>query len=197
MSQSTSQSGELPPSQHHTLAIQDTHFLGPDGLPRTHYTRQRIRALAAIDQIPYRFDTNVVQVRMMSGDEASDVYEAAPGIYAVNLMLGATLEPGQETEVAYSTHFNYTVPPDPLFRRAVSARPMASLGISVVFDEHRLPVQVVQADWDGYQADSPIAAQRPVDIAPLSDVPGGPLGVHLSLQNVRNRVVGFQWEWPA
>jgi hypothetical protein len=196
MAQSLAPPEALPPPQHHTLEIADSHYLGADGLPSTHYTRQRICALAPIDRFPYRFDTNAAHVEVLAGGAATPIYEAARGIFAVDIMLGRMLAVGEEAEVEYATDFSYHEPPPPDFRRRISARNMANLAITVIFDNTHLPERVWQAEWESYQPDSPAREQLVVP-QPYHEEPQDSMAVQLSRQDVPpETVIGFRWQWP-
>ncbi len=188
--------GELPPSQHQTLSVFDHHYLDFDGLPYVHNTRQRIRALAPMTHLPYRFDTGAVHVEMEAGGEAGPLYVVREGIHAVDIKLTEPLRPGDETELEYSTLFDYSEAPSPLFRRVIGSRIMEKLDIHVVFDGRQLPTGVWQSEWDDYAPDSPITQEAPAHLTPFeAGDPGDMEEVYLSQENVSNRVIGFRWEW--
>ncbi len=160
-----------------------------------HQTRQHIRALAPITHIPYRFNTWELSVEGIEGCQAGQVYEAAPGLYAVDLALDDPLEPGGEATLDYITHFRYQKRPELLYRRAIGERAI-DLSIDVVFDNRFLPINVWQSTWDGYQPDSPVAAENLVTPEPYTGDPANSQGVYLSHKGLRQTVTGFRWEWP-
>jgi len=186
---------ELPPLQHQTLALADYHYLNGQGIPDMHQTRQRIRALAPITHIPYRFDTDELSVEGVEGCRAGQVYEAAPGLYAVDLTLEEPLKPGDEATLDYITHFRYNERPDPVFRRAIGARAI-DLDIDVVFDNRYPPTSVWQSTWDSYQPGSLVAAESSVTPELYATDAENSLGVTLSQEGLQNTVIGFRWEWP-
>jgi hypothetical protein len=190
----------LPPLQHQTVEVRDVHYLGEDGLPEVHDTRQRIRALDTLEtpmtHMPYRFDANTAQVVVTRGGIAGQLYQAAEGIYAVDIALAEPLEPGEETELEYATFFNYHEAPPPEFRRRIGAKAMEHLDISVVFNELWAPAHVWQSEWQDHTPDSPITLEEPASPTPLTGELEAGTGVHVRYDNVADRTVGFRWEWP-
>ncbi len=186
---------ELPPQQHHTLALTDHHYLDARGMPKRHQTHRHIRALAPIVSIPYRFNTPELSVEGLEGCRAGKVYEAAPGIYTVDLELDEPLDTGEEATLEHLTLFHYQKRPEPVFNRAVGARAV-DLDIHVVFDGSYPPINVWQSNWSGYQPGSAIIAEQLIIPKSLpADLENG-LGVHLSRPGLQDAVIGFRWEWP-
>ncbi len=186
--------GELSPPQHQTLSVFDHHYLGEDGLPHAHNTYQRIRALEPMTHFPYKFDTSAVHVEVGVGGEAGPLYVIREGIHAVDIRLDKPLRPGDETEVEYSTFFNYQEAPPPEFRRAIGSRVMEKLDIHVVFNGCHLPTRVWQSEWDGYAPDSSVTQEEAAYLTPFEG--GGEVETYLSRENVSSTVIGFRWEWP-
>src|ERR1700677_5014285 len=79
----------LGPVKHRTISVHKFHYLGEDGLPTRHRTRQVIQAISdGLDRYPYRFDTNALTVEVEEGGRLADpLYHVRGDIYAVDIML--------------------------------------------------------------------------------------------------------------
>jgi hypothetical protein len=190
--------GELPPPQHQTLAVEDWHTIGREGVPVLHYTRQKIRALPDLDGpmriFPYRFDTNAVEVTVPVGGVAGELYEVQPGfMHAVDIELDEPLAPGQETELEYGTRFNYRKPPPPLFRRGIGKSVVESLDIHVTFDRDSVPNMIWRTIWNGYVPDASVDTEAPARL--VEDVLDDGLTASLHRRNIRDKVIGLRWQW--
>jgi hypothetical protein len=192
--------GELPPAQHQTVSVVDFHHL-KGRVPEVHCTEHTIRALpdlnGAMERFPYMFDTNAVGVEVHLGGVATGLYQVTEGIHAVDIVLNRPLRPGEETELRYTTYFDYQEMPEPLFRRAVGDSMLRRVEISVVFDDDQLPEQVWQTEWDGYMPDSSIAREELAQLMPCDDLqPDSVMVARYCGNNIQSTTVGLRWQWP-
>ncbi len=186
-------SGQLPlvppgPARYETIALHETHTLGPDGRPAEHQTIQTIRALIeGLDRYPYQFDTDQLVVDVVRGGVLDHGrYRINDRFHAVDILLGPPLHQGESTLLHLRTTFAYRDPPAPHVRRAVR-RSVQDLTLWVRFHPRRVPRRVWQARWD--LADpSVLLSRHEVDLDPE-------LSVRARFGPVERTIVGFAWEW--
>ena len=112
-------------TRHRTVPVHERHFLGADGLPTRHETRQVIEATQdGLDRYPYRFDTDALTVEVGRGYSGlvGPLYHVDAGVYAVDIALEKPLRQAQTTTLEYTTTFHYRSAPNPEFRRAARER---------------------------------------------------------------------------
>ena len=178
------------PAQHRTVSVHEHHYLGPDGLPSRHETRQVIEATVdGLDRYPYRFDTDALTVEVGRGCRRTigSLYEVAPGLYGVDLELTEPLAAQATTTLEYTTTFGYRSAPAPEFRRAAS-KMIDGLNVLVSFHPAKLPAAVWWAHWES--VDGPVipASQREWRLD-LNNC------VQNYMSSIEDAVVGFRWTW--
>jgi hypothetical protein len=196
-----SQSRSVPPRNYKVLEVVENHVLGPDGMPLTHHTRRRIQALGErVTSMAYSFDTNAVQIAMISGGTASPIRDHGNGVFGVDIALETPLLPGKEGIVEYKTFLPYETAPPPILRRAAGSSAISLVNMSVTFDPGMQPYRVWRAEWAGYEDDAPIVSGSETQLTP-TPVDGDPAaGTSVSGEWRELQVgsmVGFQWEWVA
>ena len=194
-----SRSDNLPILQHQTLEVKDHHYLGRNGLPIRHVTKQRIRALDTLEMpmtyMPFRFNTNAALVVVKAGGVAGQLYQVDESLYAVDVMLNDPLQPGEETELEYNTLLKYRDIPLPEFRRRIGAKVMEKLDISVIFDEVKVPTQVWKSEWEDHKPESLIVQEQSISLAAFDEQSRADLRAHAVYENIANTTVGFRWQW--
>ncbi len=171
-----------------TLALQEYHFIGADGIPVKHQTRHLLVATQdGLDRYPYRFDTDQLSVSMVRGGTVSDPYPTGDGLFAVDVLFSKPLKQGEPIGFEYDTIFHYREQPAPEFRRAVRGW-LESLYVSVQFHPSKLPRSIWWATWSDYREDSRIVERTRIELD--SDY-----SVFNYLKDVEGAVVGFCWEW--
>ena len=171
-----------------TLALQEYHYLGADGIPVKHQTRHVLVAVRdGVDRYPYRFDTDQLSVSMVRGGTVSEPYPTGDGLYGVDIQFSPPLERGEPIGFEYDVAFHYRTPPPPEFRRAVPGW-LESLSVSVQFHSARLPRSIWWATWSGYQPGSQIVDRARVQM-------DADCRVFTHLRDIEGAVVGYYWEW--
>ena len=176
------------PARYETIALHETHTIGPDGRPAEHETIQTIRALVdGLDRYPYLFDTDQLAVDVVRGGRLDPgMYRINDRFHGVDLMLEPPLGRGESTLLHLRTTFAYRRPPPPLLRRGVR-RSVEDLTIWVRFHPRRVPRRVWQARWE---VDEPtrLLARHQVEL-------DSELSVRARFGPVRAALLGFSWDW--
>ena len=178
------------PTRHRTVSVHEYHFIGADGLPERHETRQVIEAIEdGLDRYPYRFDTDALTVEVGRGCRGlvGPLYRVGPGVYAVDIALEERLARQETTTLEYTTTFHYRVAPKPEFRRAAQRR-IEGVNIVVRFHPAKPPSAIWWACWDGI--DGEVVAD-----SVLACALDGNLTVQRFVSSVEDTVVGFFWQW--
>jgi hypothetical protein len=176
----------LHPATYETISCHEFHTVGPEGRPVHHRTVHVIRAVDEVSRYAYRFDTDAAIVEIVRGGRASSVYRTEiDGLYAVDIQLPRTLQPGETASFEYATTFTYSSLPAPVFRRGAPRR-ATNIEINVQFHPGRRPGRVWWAIWEGL--DEPPAEEVRVELEP-------DLSVHRYLDSVEGRLVGFRWQF--
>lgn len=187
----------LPAPKHQNLEVTEFHFVGDDHNPVTHHTMQRLHALVPIESFPYRFDTSeVAQVTVEEGGQASDTYPVVEGVHAVDIIFDQPLDAGDETTVVYTTEFGYAQPPAPELRRQIGPHVLGLLDVTVVFEASAQPDRVWRTQWESRQPDSPIVDETLVHLEPFEGR-SDKVAINADWRNLSNTTVGFRWEWPT
>jgi hypothetical protein len=171
-----------------TLALQEYHQLGPDGIPVKHQTRHVLVAVRdGVDRYPYRFDTDQLSVSMVRGGTVSEPYPTGEGLFAVDILFSPPLKRGEPIGFEYDVDFHYRTPPPPEFRRGVRNR-LESLSISVRFHPARLPRAIWWATWSGYQPGSQVVDRSRVQL-------DEECCAFTQVRDIEAATVGYHWEW--
>jgi hypothetical protein len=171
-----------------TLALQEYHHLGADGVPVKHQTRHVLVAVRdGLDRYVYRFDTDQLSVGMVRGGTVSEPYPTGDGLFAVDIVFSPPLKRGEPIGFEYDVTFHYQAPPPTELRRVVRDW-LESLYMSVQFHPARLPRAVWWATWSGYQPGSRIVSRTPVRLDPG-------YRVFHQVKDIESTVVGYYWEW--
>jgi len=175
-------------ARYQTIALNEFHVIGPEGLPVRHRTIHVVRAIDELPSYRYRFDTNAASVEVVRGGTAGPLSRTGDeGIYAVDINFHEPVPPGATESFEYLTVLNYAEVPPPEFRRA-AVNPIANVTIDVQFHSDLPPTHVWWAEWDDLRASRP-AYQEPVNLRQ-----GG--RVHRHVDGLQG-IVGFRWEFPA
>lgn len=176
----------VPASHYRTISLDEQHFVGADGLPTRHETVQVIQAEVPMDRYSYVFDTDQTSVEVFRGGTPSTPYRTShPRLYALDIHLPDALEPGDTAVLGYRNNFRYRETPDPEFRRVIR-RSVRSVLLQVRFHPARVPARAWFAHWTELDA-GPESREPMVCDANHS--------VHRYLQEVKDTMVGFCWEW--
>ncbi|MEU5695689.1 hypothetical protein [Actinosynnema sp. NPDC020468] len=179
---------DLPAHGHETVSVDEDHHIGANGFPARHEVRQTIRAVGAeLAGFPYFFDTNAVDVRLVSGGTQGEMTRHSEHLWRVMFTFGKPVALGATKFFHYTQNFNYTEPPDPDYRRCIYNR-YNGWNVRVHFHPDRLPGTVWWAEWENDRPDSPIKYREPVE---LDDG----LAAHRSLLSIERAVAGFVWDW--
>jgi hypothetical protein len=171
-----------------TLALQEYHHVGADGIPVKHQTRHVLVAVRdGVDRYPFKFDTDLLSVSMVRGGTVSEPYPTGDGLFAVDILFSAPLKQGEPIGFEYDVAFHYREPPAPEFRRAVRGW-LESLSVSVQFHPAKLPRSIWWAIWSDYRQGSRIIDRTPVQM-------DQECCVFNHLKDIEGAVVGFCWEW--
>jgi len=171
-----------------TLALQEYHYLGPDGIPVKHQTRHVLIAVRdGLDRYPYRFDTDKLSVSMVRGGTVSEPYPTGDGLFAVDILFSPPLKRGEPIGFEYDVAFHYRTPPAAEFRRVVRGW-LESLSISVQFHPARLPRSIWWATWSGYQPGSHIVDRTRVQL-------DSEYSVFNSVKDIEGAIIGYYWDW--
>jgi hypothetical protein len=171
-----------------TLALQEYHRLGADGVPATHQTRHVLVAVRdGVDRYPYRFDTDQLSVSMVRGGTVSEPYPTGDGLFAVDILFSPPLKRGEPIGFEYDVAFHYRTPPPAEFRRVVRGW-LESLSISVQFHPARLPRAIWWATWSGYQPGSQIVDRIRVQLDEEHHV-------FREVKDIEDAIVGYHWQW--
>ena len=176
----------MPRRTARTLQVAEHHEIGTDRAPARHVTRQLIEAVEATDRYSYVFDTAHAAVAVRSGGSPVDAYRVTgTALCAVDIVLDEPLLPGQSTHLEYETVFAYPEPPEPEFRRGVTAG-VRHLALTVRFAPAALPREVLRARWSGVD-----------DAAPAEAVPVRLVGGQTSMEASPDGdcVLGYTWRW--
>ena len=176
----------LPPRTCRTLQLAEEHVVGPDRSPARHRTRQLLAAVEPTEVWHYAFDTPHAAVAVLAGGSPVGAFRL-PGspIHVVEIQLHAPLLPGQSTHLEFETVFVYPEPPQPEFRRGVSAS-VRHLATTLRFAPGAEPRQLWWGCWDDVHATEP-AERTPARLA------GGQTSRELVPDG--ECVVGWTWEW--
>jgi hypothetical protein len=171
-----------------TLALQEHHYLGADGIPVKHQTRHVLLAARdGVDRYPYRFDTDQLSVSMVRGGTVTEPYPTGDGLFAVDILFSPPLRRGEPIGFEYDVAFHYRTPPPAEFRRAVSGW-LESLSVSVQFHPARLPRAIWWASWSGYQPGSQIVDRTRVQL-------DEEYCVFTQVKDIEGAIIGYYWEW--
>jgi hypothetical protein len=171
-----------------TLALQEYHHVGADGVPVEHQTRHVLVAIRdGVDRYPFRFDTDQLSVSMVRGGTASEPYPTGDGLFAVDILFSKPLKRGEPIGFEYDVAFHYRDPPAPELRRAVRGW-LESLSVSVRFHPEKVPRAVWWATWSDYRSGGRIVDRTRVQL-------DGDNTVFNRMKDVEGTVVGFCWEW--
>lgn len=176
--------GVLPPRRHQTVALQDSHQIGPDGLPASHRTVQVLRAEDDLDRYPCVFDTDAAGFRVVRGGTCGEPYAIGDRLFGIDIVLSEPLRRGETATVEYETTFWYRTPPPPQFRRAAVGQ-LTNVSMRVQFHHLRLPQRVWSSQWPALDA-SPERSERVALDAEKS--------VQRDYPTLERTVVGFHWE---
>jgi hypothetical protein len=185
----------LGPRRHQTISLHDHVWVGADRRIDRVRTLHVIEATGpGLDRIPFLCDTNVLTVEVGHGCKqlAGEVRRIGKEVFATEIVLVKTLEPGETLTLEYWTTFRY--PGDPFdsaereFRRA-GMRYIENFDIRVAFHPEQLPVRVWWARWDGVEGG--VLEQELVALDSQHSV-------HRFLRSLDKSVTGFHWSWePA
>jgi len=171
-----------------TLALQEYHHVGAEGIPVKHQTRHVLVAVRdGVDRYPFRFDTDQLSVSMVRGGTVSEPYPTGDGLFAVDILFSAPLKQGEPIGFEYDVAFHYREPPATEFRRAVRGW-LESLSVCVQFHSAKLPRSIWWAVWSDYRQGSHIVDRTPVQLDRECSVSN-------HLKDIEGAVVGFCWEW--
>jgi hypothetical protein len=171
-----------------TVALQEHHYLGRDGVPVSHHTRHVLVALQDnVDRYPFTFDTSEASVEVVRGGVAQPLRPAGHGFHTVDIVYDEPLARGELASFEYRVLFHYSVPPPPVFRRQVRRR-LSSLLVRVSFHPEKLPAGVWWAEWSDPEPHGVILRQEPARLR-VGNV------VYQYLEDLEDVVVGFHWEW--
>lgn len=175
-----------PETAYRTVALDELHVVGADGVPHTHRSVQVIRALEPMTRYSYRFDTSAVAIDVVRGGRPGQVYATdIPGVWAVDIHLHDTVPAGQTAVLEYRTTFRYQDSPPPEFRRGL-ARTTGAVTLQVQFHPAKVPAQVWFGTWEAL--DAPPAGLTPQQVGPDH-------AVHWFGEDVHHALVGFTWQW--
>jgi hypothetical protein len=172
-------------SNHETISVHESHYLGPDGLPATHRTVQSIRATQPMDRYPYVFDTNAVTIEVNEGGTPGPTYQVGDGLYAVDIELTTPLAAGGTASLVYVSTFRYREPPPTEFRRAVG-HIANNVTLRVQFHPARLPSHLWHATWTGLDSPATLGDEASLDAE---------YSAHRFYERPENQLVGLVWEW--
>src|SRR6266566_795758 len=171
-----------------TLALQEYHHVGADGIPVEHQTRHVLVAVRdGVDRYPFRFDTDQLSVSMVRGGTVSEPYPTGDGLFAVDILFSKPLKQGEPVGFEYDVAFHYRTPPAAEFRRVVRGW-LESLSISVQFHPARLPRSIWWATWSGYQPGSHIVDRTRVQL-------DSEYSVFNSVKDIEGAIIGYYWDW--
>lgn len=177
----------ITPAAHRTIQLNESHVLGADGMPATHETVQVIEATVdGVTNFPCRFDTSEVAFELLWGGTASEVFELGGGLYGVDVELSKPLNVGETANLRYRLDFFYSTPPDTSLRHGARSKPIRNLSLRVQFHRNKLPRRLWWAVWDGWSSEPVTRETVELDAS---------LSAHRMLEEVRNAIVGFSWEW--
>ncbi|MFT3833126.1 MAG: hypothetical protein QM711_07365 [Micropruina sp.] len=176
--------GVLPPRRHRTVALQDRHQIGPDGLPASHRTVQVIRAEDELDRYPCVFDTDAAGFRVVRGGTCGEPYALGERLFGIDVMLAEPLRRGETATVEYETTFWYRTPPPPEFRRA-AVDLLTNVSLQVQFHHLRLPQRVWCSQWPALDASPERSESVELDAEK---------SVRRDFPALERTVVGFRWE---
>jgi hypothetical protein len=171
---------------HRTVSLHELHYLGADGIPAHHETTHVIKALVNdLQHYSYIIDTDQAEVTVERGGHADVLRPFGDGLFVVDLSFHRPLRRGEVASMKYLTHFHYKDAPEPVFRRQ-ARRLVENLELRVQFHRQRCPAKIWWSQWADL-ADVP-EAKRPVAL-------DEDLAVQQYLTSVRNKTVGFAWDW--
>ena len=171
-----------------TLSLCERRFVGQDGIPYQQETSRVIQANAPIDRFQTVHDTSQVVMTVHRGGTPGDVYAVHHprwATHAVDINFASTLLPGETAALSYRSVYRFCSPTADHFRCTIG-EDIRSVVLEVDFYPRRLPAQVIFAHWP--DPDGP-----PIDVAEVGLSTEGT--VHRYLEDVRQRTVGFYWEW--
>ncbi len=185
-----------PTPSYSVVELEDTHYLGEQGLPVHHQTGQMVEALEPLSALRVTLDASATSIEMVHGGQVISVVKDMPGgLYRVDIALEKRLRTGERTFIEWFTHLRHETAPPLFFRRAIGSQALESLSICVVFDGRKLPTQVSWAEW---QEDTDVSPQIE-EADELNRIENGepdpPMTAYRKLAMVRNRSVGFRWQW--
>lgn len=168
-----------------TVSLEDYHVIGADRRPHSHRTVQVVRALEPLRSYSYRFDTSALVVDVLRGGRPSEVYlTEQSGVWATDIHLHDTLQPGETAVLEYRTVFGYPEQPPPVFRRGVT-QTVGSVDLQVQFHPSQVPAKVWSARWEGWD-------EQPHDL--LEQAIDEHHTVYWSGTQVQT-MFGFTWQW--
>jgi len=176
----------MPPRTCRTLQLTEEHEVGPDRSPLRHRTWQLLVAQEPTAVWHYAFDTPHAAVSLLAGGTPVGAFRL-PGspMHVVEIELDQPLLPGQTARLEYETVFAYPEPPQPEFRRGVSAS-VRHLATTLRFSPDVQPRQIWWGRW------SDVAATEPGERTPVELV-GGQTSHELVPDG--ECVVGWTWRW--
>ena len=176
----------MPPRTCRTLQLAEEHVVGSDRSPQRHRTRQLLTAVQPTERWHYAFDTPHAAVSVLGGGTPVGAFRL-PGssIHVVEIQLDEPLLPGQAATLEYETVFAYPEPPQPEFRRGISAS-VRHLATVLRFAPGVQPARI----WWGRWTD--VTAVEPVQRTPVELV-GGQIAHELVPDG--ECVVGWTWQW--
>jgi hypothetical protein len=176
----------VPSVGHRTVSIHELHFVGANGIPEYHETTHVIKALAdGLRRYAYIIDTREAEVTVERGGHAEALRPFDKGLFVVDLCFHRSLRRGEIASLKYLTRFHYQAAPEPILRRQ-ARRLVENVELRVQFHPRRRPARVWWAEWTDL-ADVPEAKRAIV----LDE----DLAVQQYLTSVRDKTVGFTWEW--
>lgn len=182
----------LGPRRHQTISLHDHVWVGADRRIDRVRTLHVIEATGpGLDRIPFLCDTNVLTIEVGHGCKqlAGEIRQIGKDVFATEIVLVKTLEPGETLTLEYWTTFRY--PGDPFdsaereFRRA-GIRYIENFDIRVAFHPEQLPTLVWWARWDGVEGG--VLEQELVTLDSQHSV-------HRYLRSLDKSVTGFHWSW--
>lgn len=190
---------DIPHRQHFTISFEQIHQIGLDGVPESDHVRQRIEATEPMEHFPYMFDAasrGDVDPGPTCAGVGTPYLLTVPGIQAVDLFLGKRLAAGEQTDIEYTTWFNYQAPPSPELKRQLGMRAMEKLDITVRFHSEHLPRAVWWTEWTGDVGDDRIKNRTLFIPTPVDRGPHDMCEVRTVQHDIAARsIIGFSWEW--
>lgn len=179
--------GKLDPAERRTIQLIESHLLGADGRPSTHETHHVVEATRdGVTNIPIRFDTPDLELEMIWGGVASEMYKFPDGLYGVDVTLTSPLSKGETAELHYRMNFFYTSTPPTELRRGAGTRPIRNLSLRVEFHPQRVPNNI----WWGVWNDLNSAPLRKESVTLDSR-----FSAHRMVEELHHAIVGFVWDW--